>query len=133
VIEEMTYGLSRDAALQNMLQRFPVAELRMFVACLEVTRESGGNLAEVFLKLAEAIRAKQQFRQKVTALSAEGRMSFWVVSGLPFVVGAALMLLRPRYFLDVAGDPLFWPMISGGPVLLLIGATIIWRMVNVKL
>jgi tight adherence protein B len=133
VVEEMAYGLDRSEAIANMLRRFPLAELRMFAACLEVTRESGGNLAEVFLKLAEAIRAKDNLRQKVFAISAEGRMSFWVVSGLPFVVGGALMLLRPQFFLDVAQDKLFWPMMSYAPVSLAIGAAMIWRMVNLKI
>lgn len=133
VIDEMTYGLDRDQALDNLVQRFPVAELRMFTASLEVTRESGGNLAEVFLKLAEAIRAKEQLRKKIIAISAEGRITFWVVTALPFVVGAALMLLRPGFFLDVAEDPLFWPMLSFAPVTLTIGAIIIWRMVNIRI
>lgn len=133
VIEEMTYGLDRDVALENLLQRFPLAELRMFVASMEVTRESGGNLAEVFLKLAEAIRAKDQLRRKVHAITAEGRMSFWVVTGLPFVVAIALLALRPTFFSDVSADPLFWPMMAFAPVTLAIGATIIWRIVNFKI
>lgn len=133
VVEEMTYGLDRDVALGNLLQRFPLTELRMFVACLEVTRETGGNLAEVFLKLAEAIRAKEYLRRKVHAISAEGRMTFWVVSGLPVVVGGAIMLLRPGFFADVAGDPLFWPMMSASPICLVIGSAVIWRMVNFKI
>ena len=132
VIEEMTYGLDRDSALGNLLTRFPLPELRMFVACLEITRETGGNLAEVFLKLAEQIRAKAQFRKKVHAISAEGRMSFWVVTALPFVVGGALMLIRPSFYLEVVGDSLFWPLMSMSPVCLAIGAVMIWRMVNVK-
>ncbi|WP_395670235.1 type II secretion system F family protein [Phenylobacterium sp.] len=133
VIEEMTYGLDRDEALANMLQRFPLPELRLFTASLQVTRESGGNLAEVFLKLAEAIRAKDHLRRKVHAISAEGRMSFWVVTGLPFALAAFLMLVRPSFFTDVADDPLFWPMIAFAPVSLTIGATMIWRMVNLKI
>jgi tight adherence protein B len=133
VIEEMTYGLDRDEAMANMLQRFPVPELRMFVASMEVTRESGGNLAEVFLKLAEAIRAKDQLRRKVHAITAEGRMSFWVVTGLPFVVAVSLLVLRPDFFKDVAADPMFWPMMSFAPITLAIGATIIWRLVNFKI
>lgn len=133
VVEEMTYGLDRDVALTNLVQRFPLPELRMFVACLEVTRESGGNLAEVFLKLAEAIRAKDHLRRKVHAISAEGRMSFWVVSSLPFAVGGFLMLIRPHFFLDVIQDHLFWPMMSFAPVSLAIGAFMIWRMVNLKI
>jgi tight adherence protein B len=133
VVEEMTYGLDRDEAMENLLRRFPLAELRMFVACLEVTRESGGNLAEVFLKLAEAIRAKDHLRRKVHAISAEGRMSFWVVSGLPFAVGGAIMLMRPTFYTDVLQDHLFWPMMSYAPVSLSIGAFMIWRMVNLKI
>jgi tight adherence protein B len=133
VVEEMTYGLDRDEALENLVRRFPLPELRMFVACLEVTRESGGNLAEVFLKLGEAIRAKDHLRRKVEAISAEGRMSFWVVSGLPFAVGGAIMVLRPAFFTDVASDHLFWPMMSFAPVSLAVGSAMIWRMVNLKI
>lgn len=133
VIQEMTYGLDRDAALQSLVARFPLAELRMFVASLEVTRESGGNLAEVFLKLAESIRAKAHLRRKVRAITAEGRMSFWVVSSLPVVVGGALMVLRPSFYTDVMGDPLFWPLMALSPVMLAIGAAIMWRMVNLKI
>jgi len=133
VIEEMTYGLDREHALANMLVRFPLPELRMFVASLEVTRETGGNLAEVFLKLGEAIRAKDHLRRKIHAISAEGRMTFWVVTGLPFLVGCAIFLLRPQFFTDVASDSLFWPMMAFAPVTLTIGATMIWRMVNLKI
>ena len=133
VIDEMTYGLDRDQALNNLVRRFPVTELRMFTASLEVTRESGGNLAEVFLKLADAIRAKEHLRKKVIAISAEGRMTFWVVTALPMLVSAALMLVRPNFYLDVAQDSLFWPMLSFAPVTLTVGAVIIWRMVNIRI
>ena len=133
VMEEMAYGLDRERALANLLDRFPVPELRMFVASLEVTRESGGNLAEVFLKLAAAIRAKDHLRRKVHAISAEGRITFFVVTGLPFIVGCALLVVRRTFFTDVMADPLFWPMMSFAPVTLAIGATIIWRMVNLKI
>ncbi len=133
VVEEMTYGLDRDEALKNLVRRFPLPELQMFVACLEVTRETGGNLAEAFLKLAEAIRAKDHLRRKVHAVSAEGRLTFWVVSALPFVVGGALVLLRPEFFSQVAQDPLFWPMMSFSPVSLAIGSAMIWRMVNIRI
>ncbi|WP_309089118.1 type II secretion system F family protein [Phenylobacterium sp.] len=133
VIEEMTYGLERDQAMNNLVERFPSTELRMFVASLEVTRESGGNLSEVFLKLADSIRAKAQLRLKVEALSAEGRLSFWVVSSLPFLVGGAIVLLQPGYYAEVASDPLFWPMMAVAPVMLTLGAGTIWRMVNFKI
>jgi tight adherence protein B len=133
VVAEMNFGLDRDAALRNLLQRFPIPELRMFTASLEVTRETGGNLAEVFLKLADTMRAKAQLRKKVAAISAEGKMSFWVVSILPVVVLATLMVLRPEYYTEVASERLFWPLMSIPPVLWLVGAFAIWRMINFKI
>jgi tight adherence protein B len=133
VISEMSYGLDRDTALRNLLQRFPIPELRMFAASLEVTRETGGNVAEVLLNLGEAMRAKAQLRKKVAAISAEGRMSFWVVSALPVVVVGVLLLIAPEYYTEVSGDPLFWPLMSGPPLMWTIGALMIWRMINFKI
>lgn len=133
VIDEMNAGLDRDAALRNLLLRFPIAELRMFTASLEVTRETGGNVSEVLLNLGEAMRAKAQLRKKVAAISAEGKMSFWVVSVLPLGVVATLMVLRPEYYGEVISDPLFWPMMTVPPILWIIGAAAIWRMINFKI
>ncbi|NEX94603.1 type II secretion system F family protein [Caulobacter sp. 17J65-9] len=133
VIDEMTYGLDRDEALGNLLQRAPSPELRMFVASLQVTRETGGNLAEVFLKLSEVVRDKAQLRRKVHAITAEGRLSFYVITALPAIVVGGILAMRPAYYVEVASDPLFLPLMSGPPILLVIGALTIWRMVNFKI
>ena len=133
LVAEINAGLDREVALRHLLQRFPIPELRMFAASLEVTRETGGNLAEVFLNLGEAMRAKAQLRRKVAAISAEGRMSFWVVSILPVAVMSVIMLMRPEYYREVAGDPLFWPMMSVPPLLWMVGALVIWRMINFRI
>ncbi|MDX2274120.1 MAG: type II secretion system F family protein [Hyphomonadaceae bacterium] len=131
-IDEMAFGLDRDEALSNMAKRFPLAELQLFVAAIQVTRESGGNLAEVFLKLADVIRGKATLRKKVMALTAEGRMSCIVLAALPLGLFTILSLIRPEFYGAVAGDPLFAPMMSLPPVLLILGVAWIWRMVNFK-
>jgi tight adherence protein B len=133
VLREMNYGLGRDAALRNLLARFPLAELRMFAASLEMTRETGGNVAEVLLNLADAMRAKAQLRRKIDAASAEGRISFWVISGLPIVIVGAILALSPSYYGQARTDPLFWPLMTVPPMLWLIGAATIWRMVNFRI
>jgi tight adherence protein B len=133
VLDEMNYGLGRDAALRKLIQRFPLAELRMLAATLEVTRETGGNVAEVFLKLADTMRAKAQLRRKVLAISAEGRLTFWIVSALPFAVAGAIIAMRPGYYTEVMADPLFLPLMCGPPLLLALGAAMIWRMVNFRI
>lgn len=133
VVEEMTYGLDRNEALANLAKRFPLTEVTMFSASLEVTRETGGNIAEVFLNLSEILRSKAQLTKKVLAVSAEGRLSFWVISGLPFFVAGAVLLLRPGYYSDVVHDHMFWPAMSAAPVLLGVGSLVTWRLVNFKI
>lgn len=132
-IDEMAVGLDRDEALSNMVQRFPLAELHLFVAAIQITRETGGNLAEVFLKLADVIRSKATLRKKVSALTAEGRMSCIILAALPIVLFAILNVLRPEFYGAVASDPLFAPMMTGPPILLIMGVAMIWRMVNFKI
>ncbi|MGD9980516.1 MAG: type II secretion system F family protein [Hyphomonadaceae bacterium] len=132
-IDEMAFGLDRDEALSNMVQRFPLAELHLFVAAIQITRETGGNLAEVFLKLADVIRAKATLRKKVAALTAEGRMSCIILAILPVALFAILNVLRPEFYGDVAKDPLFAPMMTAPPILLIMGVAMIWRMVNFKI
>jgi tight adherence protein B len=132
-IDEMAFGLDRDEALSNMVQRFPLPELHLFVAAIQITRETGGNLAEVFLKLADVIRAKATLRKKVAALTAEGRMSCMLLAILPVALFAILNVFRPEFYSDVAADPLFAPMMTLPPILLVIGVFTIWRMVNFKI
>jgi tight adherence protein B len=132
-IDEMAFGLDRDEALSNMVARFPLPELHLFVAAIQITRETGGNLAEVFLKLAEVIRGKATLRKKVAALTAEGRLSCIILAALPVFLFAALSLLRPDFYGAVASDPLFAPMMTAPPILLVMGVAMIWRMVNFKI
>ena len=132
-IDEMAFGLDRDEALSNMVQRFPLPELHLFVAAIQITRETGGNLAEVFLRLADVIRSKATLRKKVSALTAEGRLSCIILAILPIALFAILNVLRPQFYAEVASDPLFAPMMMGPPILLIIGVVSIWRMVNFRI
>lgn len=132
-IDEMAFGLDRDEALSNMVKRFPTPELHLFVAAIQITRETGGNLAEVFLKLADVIRGKATLRKKVAALTAEGRLSCIILAMLPIFLFAILSIMRPEFYGAVAGDPLFAPMMTVPPILLVLGVATIWRMVNFRI
>ncbi len=132
-IDEMAFGLDRDEALSNLVQRFPLAELHLFVAAIQITRDTGGNLSEVFLKLADVIRAKAALRMKVSALTAEGRLSCIMLAILPVALFAILNVMRPEFYGAVSSDPLFVPLMTGPPILLVLGVVVIWRMVNFKI
>ncbi|OFX00208.1 MAG: hypothetical protein A3E78_06430 [Alphaproteobacteria bacterium RIFCSPHIGHO2_12_FULL_63_12] len=131
-LDEMNYGLDRGVAMRNIATRFTNPEFRFLVSSIEMQKETGGNLAEILTNLSKVIRERSTMRKKIVAISAEGRITCFVVGGLPFLLVLAIMGLNPAFFLEVIDDKLFWPMIGGGFVLWVLGITWIWRMVNFK-
>ncbi len=131
-IDEMTYGLEFEAALQNMLVRIPNLDLKMLVIAINIQRSTGGNLSEILSNLSGVIRSRFNMVAKVKAASAEGRMSGIFVGSLPAILGVFVHTLNPDYFGAVWDDPWFMPMMGLMVGLLATGAFTIWRMVNFK-
>lgn len=132
VVDEMTYGLNLDSALSNLARRVGVSDLRFLVVAVMIQMQVGGNLAEVLNSLSRVIRERSKMRAKVRALSAEGRLSAGILSVLPFLMIGAISLLRPGYYVEVAGDPVFWPVFCIGFFLMALGIVTMYRMVNFR-
>jgi len=98
--DEINYGVSISEALTNLATRVPIRDLRYFVIAVVIQRETGGNLSEVLDGIAALIRERFKLFDKVRVLSAEGKMSAWILGLLPFGTGALMMLGNPG-FLDV--------------------------------
>ena len=96
-------------------------------------RETGGNLVEVLTKLSEVIRARSNMRKKVVAISAEGRLTAFVVGGLPFAVALIINLFNPRYYAEVINHALFFPLLGFAFILWAFGIYMIWRLVSFKI
>jgi tight adherence protein B len=131
-VDEVTYGAELRDALQNMAERWDLDDMRMFVVSLSVQNETGGNLAEILENLSKVIRERHSMMMKVRALSSEGRMTAVILTVLPVFTFTMLFLLNPRFFLDVANDPLFVPGFIFLAVLYIIGFVSIRRMVDLK-
>jgi tight adherence protein B len=132
VADEVTYGADLTSALHNMAERWDLDDIRMFVVSLSVQNETGGNLAEILENLAAVIRARAQMYMKVRSLSSEGRMTGWLLTALPIFTFVSLFVSNPKFYLDVAKDPIFY---IGFPLLIgwyLVGVIAIRKMVNLK-
>ena len=132
VSDEIAYGANLTDALNDMAERWDLDDLRMFVVSLSVQNETGGNLAEILDNLSKVIRERASLYLKVRALSSEGRMTGLMLTGLPIFTFVLVFLLNPPFYLDVAGDPIFY---IGFPLMLLwyaVGVVSIRRMVNIK-
>lgn len=132
VVDEVTYGSEIRDALQGMAERWDLDDMRMFVVSLSIQSETGGNLAEILENLTKVIRERHSMMLKVRALSSEGRMSAIMLTVLPLFTFTLLFVVNPKFFLDVANDPLFIPGFACLILLYLIGFFSIRRMVDLK-
>lgn len=110
--EEINYGVPMNEALHNLALRVPLTDLRYLVIAVLIQRESGGNLAEVLGNISRLIRARLRLLAQVRVMSAEGRMSAWILGLLPLGVLALMVLTNPAYvrvlWTDPVGIRLMW-------------------------
>lgn len=130
--EEIAMGVTVPLALKNLAERVDSLDMRFFVIAVNIQRETGGNLAEIIDSLTRVIRARFQLDAKVNALAAEGKLSAYVLFGLPFAMGLLLHLLNPTFLRPLLTDPLGHKLLMVGAGMMTIGALIMKKMVTIK-
>ena len=100
---------------------------------MSVQSQTGGNLAEVLARLATLMRQRSTLELKVKALSAEGRLSAWFLTAMPFLLYGAIRLLSRDYFGELAESPILVPALVYASISLVASNIIIYRMVNFKI
>jgi len=131
--EEITFGQDVTTAVANLHSRVGQDDLLFLVTAVSVQSQTGGNLAEVLARLATLMRQRSTLQLKVKALSAEGRLSAWFLTAMPFILYGAIRLLSRDYFSELTGSPALLPALIYGGVSLVISNFAIYRMVNFKI
>ncbi len=131
--EEIGFGQDVTTAVVNLHRRVGQDDLLFLVTAVSVQSQTGGNLAEVLARLATLMRQRSTLQLKVRALSAEGRLSAWFLSAMPFILYGAVRLLSKDYFGELAGSPALVPALVYGGVSLIVSNFVIYRMVNFKI
>ncbi len=132
VHEEVRFGLTLQQALGHLVERAPLTDLRYFVVAVLIQRESGGNLAEVMVKLAQLIRARQRLLSRVRVLSSEGRLSAWILVVLPFALAGLLAIFNPQFISPLWTDPIGIGLLKGMLVMMVIGVFLMVRIVRIR-
>jgi tight adherence protein B len=130
--DEQNFGLTLPEALRNFARRIPVLDARFFVTAVLTQREAGGNLAEVLDNLAEVIRARFKVKRQVRVISAHGRITGWVLAGLPPSVAVAAFVISPMHIQTLLGDPIGINMIMAAAVMQVVGTLIIRKIVDIE-
>ncbi|MBU2675615.1 MAG: type II secretion system F family protein [Gammaproteobacteria bacterium] len=121
---DINYGNDVRRAMLGLLSRIPTVTVMALVTAVLVQKESGGNLAEILERISAVIRGRFKLNRKVKTLSAEGRMSAWVLAMVPFVLFVVLMITTPDYLPTLIDDARGQKMIVGSMISASIG--ILW-------
>ena len=132
VFDEVNFGVSMADALSGLAARVPSTDLRYFVIAVLIQRETGGNLTELLGSISAIIRDRLKLMGQVRVLSAEGRMSAWVLGSLPFAAALMMQLTNPEFlsvlYLDSGGRK----MVGIALAMLAMGVLVIRRIVRIR-
>ncbi|MGZ5051769.1 MAG: type II secretion system F family protein [Methylobacter sp.] len=103
--EEINYGRNIEVAFALMIERVPSLSLIAMTTAIVIQRETGGNLAEVLLKISEVLSGRFKLQRRIKTLSAEGMLSAWVMLLLPLALFGVVNVMNPDYFKPVYDSP----------------------------
>jgi tight adherence protein B len=130
--EEQNYGLELRTAMENLIARVPLQDLRIVATAILIQKESGGNLAEVLDKAAMVIRDRFRLRRQVQVHTAQGRLTGMILSLLPVVLGFLLYLINPETMRLLWTRPMGVKLLYGSIIMTTVGGLIIRKIVNME-
>jgi tight adherence protein B len=130
VFKQLNLGLSIRDALMQLLDRVPSPDLRVLVTAIMVQKDTGGNLVEILDRTVFVIRERLRIQGEIQVQTAQGRLTGWILSGLPVVMMVLLNVVNPGYSSVLFHDPSGRKLIYLGLGMLVVGSVIIRRIVN---
>ena len=130
--DQVSYGDEVATAFKDLANRYEIEDLNYLSVSVSIQHGTGGNLARVLKVLSKVIRDRATMRKKIHAISAEGRLSAFILSVLPFAIFGIISVTTPSFYGDVQSDPLFAPFMIAIISLVILQAIILIRLVNFK-
>lgn len=129
---DINYGNDVRHAMLGLLERVPSMNVMAFVTSILVQKETGGNLTELLSKISEVIRGRFKLNRKIKTLSAEGRMSSWVLTLIPFILFIMIMVTTPSYLVILTESPQGIKLITISSVVMIIGIYWLRRIIRIE-
>ncbi|WCP67693.1 type II secretion system F family protein [Vibrio tubiashii] len=126
----LNYGYDMRMAIMQMAERTPTVSMLAFSSAVLLQKETGGNLSENLEKVSRVLRARFKLQRKIKTLSAESRLSAWILVLSPFILFLFMSFINPEYLEPLYKDPRGLDLVSGGVVSLFIGSMWIRNIIN---
>jgi tight adherence protein B len=131
-LSEARLGVPFEDALNHVAERMDSDDFKWVVMAITVQREIGGDLAEVLRNVADMLRERDRLRRQVKTLSAEGRLSAYILVGLPIVIFGYLLMVRPEYISILFTTPVGLFLSGTALVLMVVGSIWMSRIIKIE-
>ncbi|WP_159781935.1 type II secretion system F family protein [Bacillus sp. N1-1] len=131
-VREIGMGVPMEDVFQRLLERLPNKELEVVIQAILAQRKSGGNLAQLMDTMEDTIRGRIRILEELKTLTAQGKLSSWIITALPVVMGIYLYFVSPDYLEPMLTNPLGLFLLGAGVISLLIGWFFIQRIVRIE-
>ncbi len=132
VVREVNLGLGMEEALSNLVRRIKSEDLDLMVTAIGIQQQVGGNLAEILDTIAFTIRERVRIKGEINTLTAQGRVSGYLVAFLPIGLGAALNAINPAFMQPLFTQTIGRILIGVGAVMMTIGFLAIRKITDIK-
>lgn len=134
VVKEIQLGIPMDEALDHMLTRMPSDDLDLVITAVNIQREVGGNLAEILEVISHTIRERIKLKGEIRVLTAQGRVTGYIIGGMPVFLLAFLMMANPDYVGRMFENRMCgWPMLGCGATMIAIGVAVIQKIIDIEI
>ena len=131
--DEQNLGLSLKLALENLVQRVPLLDLRMCVTAIMIQRETGGNLSELLEKVAHTIRERFRIMEDLKTLTVSSRWSAWLLCGLPIFLAVYMTAMNPSYMEVLWRDPRGHNLLFIAAIMQVLGMLMVQKIMKIKI
>lgn len=132
VVRQAGLGTTLEKVFEDLIKRLPNKELEIVVQAILAQRKSGGNLAVLLETMEETIRGRVRILEELHTLTAQGRMSSWIITLLPVGLALYLSVVNREYFGPMLEHPLGWTMIFLASVSIIIGWVVIQKIIRIE-
>jgi tight adherence protein B len=132
VVREVNLGLGMEEALHNLVRRIKSDDLDLMVTAIGIQQQVGGNLAEILDTIAFTIRERVRIKGEINTLTAQGRVSGYLVAFLPIGLGVALNAINPAFMAPLFTQTIGRILIGVGAVMMFIGFMAIRKITDIK-
>lgn len=131
-VQDISVGQTVEEALRGVLLRVPSYEMELLATAVGIQLNVGGNLSEVLDKIAGTLRERQRIRGEISSLTAEGRLTAWLVFAAPIVMFAFMTYTNPDYMKPLTQEASGHVMLFVAAAMELVGVFAIWRLLQME-